>query len=943
MAEVRCQMCGKNTPAEKDTCQFCQARLKPLISPASGDLFAGIGDKEEIPDWLSDLRGDDGQPLMDSGPETVESSWFGKDETSTPQSPNQASDDGDTPDWLARLGGGSSSAPSSPSSSNAFLLDKEEESLPGEEPASASDDWMSEWGRNAQDQFGAIDAEDASDDEQAEPVGDTPDWLSRLGESDVLGSALAAEASTAAFGEGETKFAWEQEAGEETQFGQDDQGDWISRSGGQEIGGQAEAVPGEIPDWLSAGLGQGSAFTSEESQAEAAAPGELPDWMSGWGAAAAEQDAAPAEEPPAEAAAPGEQPDWMSGWGSAAAEQDAAPAEEPPAEAAAPGELPDWMSGLGAAAAEQDAAPAEEAVAGEMPDWLSQFGQKSIQEGVGKVSPFDTEIPIEDASLGGGQGAPDWLSQFGGDLADDAAQPEQEIPSTPPAKAPFGDADLPDWLNELQGQGQVAPIEEPASQAPLGGFDQGSAFDKDGESADWMSGFTESEVQPPAAGSTPAFVLDEEETSESAGAFVEQTPADYLGASPEWLSHVSEDDAGAGSAEGEPLAGLEQADLPEWLEAMRPVATGTPLGTFRDTTDDRVENVGPLAGLRGVLPAETGVAVVGKPSVYSTKMQVGANEQARLEWLQQLLKAEQKAVPLPSQASLSPQSILRLLILGVFLLAAIWALWAGASTPLSKGDASAPVGIVDIHDRVSSLPSGSAVLLAVDYEPAFAGEMESIGIAILDHLASQGVRVIMISTTPNGPALGERLVNSLNTRSGYQQRPFENYTNLGYIPGGSAGVLGFIQDPAQVMRYDLNGENAWDGQVLNAEKGIESFAIMLVMSEKQETIRSWVEQAGPALQTQAIPLLMLVSAQAEPLVRPYYAAEPQQVNGLAAGLVGGAWYESLQGKPDSASQMLDAYSIVILVAVIMILVGSLVSAFSTTLVRGQSSKGEKKA
>ena len=37
MADVRCPMCGKPNPEELEECQFCGARLKPVIASPSGD------------------------------------------------------------------------------------------------------------------------------------------------------------------------------------------------------------------------------------------------------------------------------------------------------------------------------------------------------------------------------------------------------------------------------------------------------------------------------------------------------------------------------------------------------------------------------------------------------------------------------------------------------------------------------------------------------------------------------------------------------------------------------------------------------------------------------------------------------------------------------------------------------------------------------------------
>ena len=73
MTEIRCPMCGKPNPENLDVCQFCQARLKPLISPASSDggLFPeDLESDDELPDWLEldeDLgTGDTGEDPFDS-------------------------------------------------------------------------------------------------------------------------------------------------------------------------------------------------------------------------------------------------------------------------------------------------------------------------------------------------------------------------------------------------------------------------------------------------------------------------------------------------------------------------------------------------------------------------------------------------------------------------------------------------------------------------------------------------------------------------------------------------------------------------------------------------------------------------------------------------------------------------------------------------------------
>jgi len=94
MADIRCPMCGRPNPANQEVCQFCQARLKPLvISPSSGEEKPGKSsggpapiqpeEPDSIPDWLRDLRQKD-------------------DVEAEPASQPQESTDDSLPAWLMK-------------------------------------------------------------------------------------------------------------------------------------------------------------------------------------------------------------------------------------------------------------------------------------------------------------------------------------------------------------------------------------------------------------------------------------------------------------------------------------------------------------------------------------------------------------------------------------------------------------------------------------------------------------------------------------------------------------------------------------------------------------------------------------------------------------------------------------------------------------------------
>jgi hypothetical protein len=223
------------------------------------------------------------------------------------------------------------------------------------------------------------------------------------------------------------------------------------------------------------------------------------------------------------------------------------------------------------------------------------------------------------------------------------------------------------------------------------------------------------------------------------------------------------------------------------------------------------------------------------------------------------------------------------------------------------------------------------VLVAVDYEPGLSAELDTASASVLDHLMIKGMYLAFVSTTPTGPAQAERLVSQVNQVSGHGYKPLDQYANFGYIPGGAAGMLGLAQSLRRMMPYPLNlapdgtspGGAIWTKPQLNGFDDVSDFSAFLVITDRPDTARGWIEQVQPALQGK--PMLMVLSAQAEPMVQPYYEGNPQQVAGLVTGLAGGAAYESSMPRPGMARLQWDTFSYGVTASVLLIAIGGAVN------------------
>jgi hypothetical protein len=121
---------------------------------------------------------------------------------------------------------------------------------------------------------------------------------------------------------------------------------------------------------------------------------------------------------------------------------------------------------------------------------------------------------------------------------------------------------------------------------------------------------------------------------------------------------------------------------------------------------------------------------------------------------------------------------------------------------------------------------------------------------------------------------------------------------------------------------------------------LSDFAAIVVITDNADSGRVWIEQTGSTIGN--TPILMVLSAQAEPMILPYYASG--QVKGLVTGLAGGDAYGQIFARPDStrglAEKYWNSFGVGTLVAEILIVIGAIWSAVAGWRSRRDKS-GEK--
>ncbi len=643
---------------------------------------------------------------------------------------------------------------------------------------------------------------------------------------------------------------------------------------------------------------------------------EMPNWLSE--ELAGKTDALGSSAAPTEEARPSqeavEEDNWLEQLRPQGADAELAPAEagEPSAPETADSlydePLPEWLS----SPAEQPSTGAEKSQPdgeGELPDWLK--------------APLDDEAA---ESLEEEPALPDWMTA--------AEEPE------PPSIAPPPDADLPEWI---AGEAQTAP--EPEGE----------------DIPDWIAGIEEEEVEipiilPDAEPETPDWPgmqpeADEDEEAEpdwvarlggdlAAESFAledvqpadgDLLPADDLfeledlnglfdGFEEETESPAEEDDE------------LTPTELPDWLEAMRPMETSEAEDQI-EASEPPVQS-GPLAGLRRVLKAEPEIARLKKATPLPSRLQTNEVQRQHARLLLELIETEGRAKPLQQSIPLSSQNLFRWVVTILLLLAVGAAVFSESELIPSLPPSAVPAEVLRASELIETLEPRSQVLIAFDYEPGNSGEMQAAAAALVDHVMLKGAYLTLISTSPTGPALAHDFITRLE--AAHQYETGVHFVNLGYIPGGASGLLSFAQTPRRITPLSYDGLDAWALPPLQGIATLGDFDMLILLSGNAETARTWIEQIQPAIPE--TPLILVASAQAEPALRLYASGASPQVDGFIGGVFGGAAYEQVTGKDNLARRYWDALNIGLIAAVAAIFFGGLVNAAAIFLHKKEPSQ-----
>lgn len=230
--------------------------------------------------------------------------------------------------------------------------------------------------------------------------------------------------------------------------------------------------------------------------------------------------------------------------------------------------------------------------------------------------------------------------------------------------------------------------------------------------------------------------------------------------------------------------------------------------------------------------------------------------------------------------------------------------------------------VESIYDEIESLPEGSPVLIAADFDPSAAPELYPMLESVVNHCFRKNHRVIVATLWPGAAGLINKALEDQSKH--YGRVKAEDYVFLGFKAGGTAVVLGMGQDMKKTFP-EVENRPYSDISVLKGIDKLADIKYAVAISAGSPGIDNWViygsEKYGfkigggctGVMATQYFPYL-----------------QAKQINGLMGGLKGAAEYEMLVGMQDegSAVKRMDPQAVTHIIIIAFIILGN-IAYFST--------------
>ncbi len=195
----------------------------------------------------------------------------------------------------------------------------------------------------------------------------------------------------------------------------------------------------------------------------------------------------------------------------------------------------------------------------------------------------------------------------------------------------------------------------------------------------------------------------------------------------------------------------------------------------------------------------------------------------------------------------------------------------------------------DVFDAIESLPPGSNVLMAWDFDPSTEGELGPMATALTRHCCEKGHKMYFLTLVPVGPQMIEKSINTI-IRADFPDLTYGNdYVNLGFKSGYEGVIKVIVTNLRGLYTTDARGTNIDQIPMCKNITSIQDMNLIVNVSGAYPGTKEWVQYAVTPYSNK-FKLVAGVTGVQAPMYYPYV---PSQLIGMLSAIKGAAEYETL--------------------------------------------------
>jgi hypothetical protein len=220
---------------------------------------------------------------------------------------------------------------------------------------------------------------------------------------------------------------------------------------------------------------------------------------------------------------------------------------------------------------------------------------------------------------------------------------------------------------------------------------------------------------------------------------------------------------------------------------------------------------------------------------------------------------------------------------------------------------------------VDTIQPQQLVLVAFEYGPTGAGELDDLARTILRDIIKRGGLPLIVSTNPAGAMRAQALMAVLGSNESdlalmNRTQPLvarQDYTVLRYLPGGAAGVRSVVN---AILSGGFQQQIVLSTDIEGKALALDNIASLktspaFIIAENADDVRNWAEQYQAPQGEKALTMVLVTSAGASAVADAYVRSASEtdsHIVGPLAGFRDTMTYQAVRQSPAPSAQKLAA-------------------------------------